>query len=170
MALRCGKTVTPQVRLRYLRSCGSSNRTTHPGFDPTTAVVWPHCNKTGGGVVPWVHHFRRNLVEVGLFLVVHLTTHTPWRSRSRVSRFKTHPVLLDSSSGGKRLAYESRAIPKAGWQSVQYGFFRRSSHRLRRGLQDFFLACKVSHNAILSGSLPPNRPLPQIAAVRRTMN
>src|SRR3984885_3866394 len=76
---------------------------------------WPLDNGTGGG--SFLYHFDENLVAVGF--VVHLNYKNPYLSPfEEFQRFKTHPLVRDTFSGGKRICYGARAITEGGYQSV----------------------------------------------------
>ncbi len=76
---------------------------------------WPLDNRTGGG--SFLYHYRDDLVAVGF--VVHLNYEDPYLSPfEEFQRFKTHPLVRDTFSGGKRIAYGARAITEGGYQSV----------------------------------------------------
>jgi electron-transferring-flavoprotein dehydrogenase len=111
-------------------------------------VGWPLDNRTGGG--SFLYHFADNLVAVGF--VVHLNYENPYLSPfEEFQRFKTHPLIRDTFSGGKRLCYGARAIAEGGWQSVPRVAFPGG---LLVGCAAGFLnvpRIKGSHNAILSG-------------------
>jgi len=111
---------------------------------------WPLDNRTGGG--SFVYHFADNLVAVGF--VVHLNYENPYLSPfEEFQRFKTHPLIRDTFSGGKRICYGARAIAEGGWQSVPRVAFPGG---VLVGCAAGFLnvpRIKGSHNAILSGML-----------------
>src|SRR5579863_457314 len=76
---------------------------------------WPLRHGTSGG--SFLYHYDENLVAVGF--VVHLNYVNPTLSPfDEFQRFKTHPLIVDTFLGGKRLAYGARAISSGGWQSV----------------------------------------------------
>ena len=86
----------------------------HPGLVQHT-LGWPLDNRTGGG--SFIYHFGDNLVAVGF--VVHLNYRNPYLAPfEEFQRFKTHPLVRDTFSGGKRICYGARAITEGGWQSV----------------------------------------------------
>ena len=120
-----------------------------PGLVQHTAG-WPLDNRTGGG--SFVYHFADNLVAVGF--VVHLNYENPYLSPfEEFQRFKTHPLIRDTFSGGKRIGYGARAIAEGGWQSVPRVCFPGG---VLVGCAAGFLnvpRIKGSHNAILSGML-----------------
>ena len=111
-------------------------------------VGWPLDNRTGGG--SFLYHFADNLVAVGF--VVHLNYENPYLSPfEEFQRFKTHPLIGDTFSGGKRICYGARAIAEGGWQSVPRVVFPGG---VLVGCAAGFLnvpRIKGSHNAILSG-------------------
>jgi electron-transferring-flavoprotein dehydrogenase len=132
----------------------------HPGL-VQHSFGWPLDNKTGGG--SFLYHFDANLVAVGF--VVHLNYHNPWLSPfEEFQRFKTHPVVRDTFSGGKRLAYGARAITEGGWQSVPKLVFPGGA---LIGCAAGFMnvpRIKGSHNAILSGIIAAEQAAAAIAA------
>src|ERR1700726_323204 len=76
---------------------------------------WPLGNRTGGG--SFLYHYDDNLVSVGF--VVHLNYQNPYLSPfEEFQRFKTHPLMRDTFTGGKRISYGARAITEGGYQSV----------------------------------------------------
>ncbi len=76
---------------------------------------WPLDSKTGGG--SFLYHIEDNQVVVGF--VIHLNYTNPTLSPfDEFQRFKTHPVVAATLTGGKRLSYGARAITEGGWQSV----------------------------------------------------
>jgi electron-transferring-flavoprotein dehydrogenase len=109
---------------------------------------WPLDDKTGGG--SFLYHYGRNLVSVGF--VVHLNYKNPYLSPfEEFQRFKTHPAIRDTFTGGKRIAYGARAITEGGWQSVPELVFPGGA---LLGCAAGFVnvpRIKGSHNAILSG-------------------
>jgi electron-transferring-flavoprotein dehydrogenase len=111
---------------------------------------WPLTNSTGGG--SFLYHFADNLVEVGF--VVHLNYDNPYLSPfEEFQRFKTHPLVRETFSGGKRICYGARAISEGGWQSVPRVAFPGG---VLAGCTAGFLnvpRIKGSHNAMLSGML-----------------
>src|SRR5690348_12646539 len=111
---------------------------------------WPLDNSTGGG--SFLYHYDDNLVSVGF--VVHLNYTNPYLSPfEEFQRFKTHPLIRDTFSGGKRLAYGARALTEGGYQSVPKLSFPGGA---LIGCAAGFInlpRIKGSHNAILSGML-----------------
>jgi electron-transferring-flavoprotein dehydrogenase len=85
-----------------------------PGLVQHT-LGWPLDNRTGGG--SFIYHFDDCLVSVGF--VVHLNYENPYLSPfQEFQRFKTHPLVRDTFTDGRRLGYGARAIAEGGWQSV----------------------------------------------------
>ncbi len=77
---------------------------------------WPlsESYSTGGG---FVYHFGDNLVAVGL--ITDLSYRNPYISPfDEMQRYKTHPMIKQYLSGGKRIAYGARTISKGGLQSL----------------------------------------------------
>jgi electron-transferring-flavoprotein dehydrogenase len=134
----------------------------HPGLIQHS-FGWPLDNKTGGG--SFLYHFDENLVAVGF--VVHLNYHNPWLSPfEEFQRFKTHPLVRETFSGGKRLAYGARAITEGGWQSVPKLVFPGGA---LIGCAAGFMnvpRIKGSHNAILSGIIAAEQAATALAADR----
>src|SRR3974390_1112397 len=110
---------------------------------------WPLDNGTGGG--SFTYHFGDNLVVVGF--VVHLNYRNPYLAPfEEFQRFKTHPRVRDTFSGGKRLCYGARAITEGGWQSVPKLVFPGGA---LIGCAAGFVnvpRIKGTHNALLSGT------------------
>ena len=111
---------------------------------------WPLDGWTGGG--SFLYHFDDNLVSVGF--VLHLNYTNPYLSPfEEFQRFKTHPLVRDTFSGGKRLAYGARALTEGGYQSVPKLTFRGGA---LIGCDAGFMnvpRIKGTHNAMLSGML-----------------
>ncbi len=109
---------------------------------------WPLDNSTGGG--SFLYHLEDGLVSVGF--VVHLNYLNPTLSPfDEFQRFKTHPQVAETLTGGKRLAYGARAITEGGWQSVPKLTFPGGA---LIGCAAGFVnvpRIKGSHNAVLSG-------------------
>ncbi len=121
----------------------------HPGLVQHT-MGWPLDDSTGGG--SFLYHFGDNLVAVGF--VVHLNYQNPYLSPfEEFQRFKTHPLVRDTFSGGKRICYGARAITEGGWQSVPRLVFPGGA---LIGCAAGFVnvpRIKGTHNAMLSGML-----------------
>ncbi|GIS07704.1 MAG: hypothetical protein CM15mP111_3190 [Hyphomicrobiales bacterium] len=96
-----------------------------------------------------------NLVSIGF--VVHLNYKNPSLSPfEEFQRYKTHPLVKDILSGGKRLSYGARVISEGGYQSVPKLTFPGG---LLVGCAAGFVnvpRIKGSHNAIVSGVLAAN--------------
>ena len=118
-----------------------------PGLVQHT-VGWPLDNRTGGG--SFIYHLGDNLVSVGF--VIHLNYKNPHLSPfEEFQKFKTHPAIAPTFSGGGRLAYGARAISEGGYQSVPKLTFPGGA---LVGCAAGFVnvpRIKGSHNAILSG-------------------
>src|SRR5216684_127186 len=120
-----------------------------PGLVQHT-LGWPLDNRTGGG--SFIYHFGDDLVAVGF--VVHLNYRNPYLAPfEEFQRFKTHPLVRDTFTGGKRICYGARAITEGGWQSVPKLVFPGGA---LIGCAAGFVnvpRIKGSHNAMLSGML-----------------
>jgi electron-transferring-flavoprotein dehydrogenase len=134
----------------------------HPGR-VQHSFGWPLDNATGGG--SFLYHWGENLVSVGF--VVHLNYHNPWISPfEEFQRFKTHPLVRETFSGGKRLVYGARAITEGGWQSVPKLVFPGGA---LIGCAAGFMnvpRIKGSHNAMLSGIQAAEHVVAALAAGR----
>jgi electron-transferring-flavoprotein dehydrogenase len=85
-----------------------------PGLVSHT-IGWPVDQATYGG--SFLYHLENNLVAVGY--VVGLDYGNPYLSPfEEMQRFKTHPAVRDTFTGGRRLAYGARAISAGGFQSI----------------------------------------------------
>ena len=111
---------------------------------------WPLSFDSGGG--SFLYHYGDNLVAVGF--VVHLNYRNPTLSPfDEFQRFKTHPAICTTFSGGKRLSYGARAITEGGYQSVPRLAFPGGC---LVGCAAGFVnlpRIKGSHNALVSGML-----------------
>jgi len=124
---------------------------------------WPLDNRTGGG--SFLYHFDENLVSVGF--VVHLNYENPWLSPfEELQRFKTHPLVRDTFSGGTRIGYGARAINEGGWQSVPHLAFPGGA--LIGDTAGFLNVPRIkgTHNAMLSGMLAAEHVAAALAAGR----
>ena len=124
---------------------------------------WPLDNRTGGG--SFLYHFDDNLVSVGF--VVHLNYENPWLSPfEELQRFKTHPLVRDTFSGGTRIGYGARAINEGGWQSVPHLAFPGGA--LIGDTAGFLNVPRIkgTHNAMLSGMLAAEHVAAALAAGR----
>jgi electron-transferring-flavoprotein dehydrogenase len=124
---------------------------------------WPLDASTGGG--SFLYHFEDGLVAVGF--VVHLNYENPYLSPfEEFQRFKTHPLVRDTFSDGKRIAYGARAITEGGYQSVPKLTFPGGA---LVGCAAGFVnvpRIKGSHNAILSGMLAAEAAAAALSAGR----
>ncbi|MEO0799443.1 MAG: electron transfer flavoprotein-ubiquinone oxidoreductase [Pseudomonadota bacterium] len=109
---------------------------------------WPLNNKTGGG--SFLYHYGENLVSVGF--VLHLNYKNPHISPyEEFQRYKTHPLIAETLTGGKRISYGARAITEGGWQSLpRLAFPGGCLLGCAAGMVNV-PRIKGSHNAILSG-------------------
>src|SRR5579862_6886484 len=134
----------------------------HKGLVQHT-MGWPLDNGTGGG--SFLYHLDDNLVSVGF--VVHLNYQNPYLSPfEEFQRFKTHPLVRDTFSGGKRISYGARAITEGGYQSVPKLTFPGGA---LIGCAAGFVnvpRIKGSHNAMLSGMLAAERVAAALAQGR----
>ncbi len=111
---------------------------------------WPLTSGATGG--SFLYHYDDRLVSVGF--VVHLSYDNPYLSPfDEFQRFKTHPLIRDVLTGGKRLAYGARALASGGWYSVPKLVFPGGALiGCAAGFVNF-ARIKGAHNAILSGML-----------------
>ncbi|WP_211209405.1 electron transfer flavoprotein-ubiquinone oxidoreductase [Thiofilum flexile] len=76
---------------------------------------WALPGGTGGGF--FLYHTENNQVVVGL--IVDLNYSNPYLSPyDEFQRIKHHPVIADTLTGGKRVAYGARAITKGGFNAL----------------------------------------------------
>ena len=124
---------------------------------------WPLSRGSSGG--SFLYHYDDNLVAVGF--VVHLNYTNPTLSPfDEFQRFKTHPLIVDTFLGGKRIAYGARAISSGGWQSVPKLVFPGGALiGCAAGFVNF-ARIKGSHNAILSGMLAAEKAHEALVAGR----
>ncbi len=115
---------------------------------------WPLSGGSSGG--SFLYHYDDRLVSVGF--VVHLNYKNPTLSPfDEFQQFKTHPLIRQTLTGGKRLAYGARAIASGGWQSVPKLVFPGGALiGCAAGFVNF-ARIKGSHNAILSGMLAADK-------------
>lgn len=86
----------------------------HPGTVIHT-VGWPMNHATYGG--SFIYHLSKQRVAVGF--VVGLDYKNPWLDPfQELQRFKTHPLIKGTLTGGERIAYGARALVEGGWQSL----------------------------------------------------
>ncbi len=124
---------------------------------------WPLDNRTGGG--SFLYHYDRDFVSVGF--VVHLNYANPYLSPfEEFQRFKTHPLVRDTFTDGRRIGYGARAIVEGGWQSVPKLAFPGGA---LIGDGAGFLnvpRIKGTHNAMRSGMLAAEHVAAALAAGR----
>ena len=124
---------------------------------------WPLDNATGGG--SFLYHYDDRLVSVGF--VLHLNYTNPYLSPfEEFQRFKTHPLVRDTFTGGKRIGYGARVITEGGYQSVPKLSFPGGA---LIGCAAGFVnvpRIKGSHNAMLSGMLAAEHVGQALAAGR----
>jgi electron-transferring-flavoprotein dehydrogenase len=76
---------------------------------------WPLVNGSSGG--GFLYHMEDNQVAVGL--IIDLNYKNPHLSPfDEFQRYKTHPVIAETLTGGERLSYGARAIAKGGLNSL----------------------------------------------------
>ena len=76
---------------------------------------WPLTEGASGG--GFMYHLENNQIAVGL--IVDLNYKNPHLSPfDEFQRFKTHPVIAKTLTGGERIAYGARAITKGGLNSL----------------------------------------------------
>ncbi|MFC3874032.1 electron transfer flavoprotein-ubiquinone oxidoreductase [Neisseria musculi] len=76
---------------------------------------WPLDTRTYGG--SFIYHLDNNRVAVGF--VVGLDYQNPYLSPfEEFQRFKTHPEIRKTFTGGRRIAYGARALTEGGLQSL----------------------------------------------------
>ncbi|MDE2578999.1 MAG: electron transfer flavoprotein-ubiquinone oxidoreductase [Hyphomicrobiales bacterium] len=124
---------------------------------------WPLDTQTGGG--SFLYHIEDNQVVVGF--VVHLNYTNPTLSPfDEFQRFKTHPLVAETLTGGKRLSYGARALTEGGWQSTPKLTFPGGA---LIGCSAGFMnvpRIKGSHNAMLSGIFAAEKIAEALAAGR----
>ena len=127
------------------------------------AFGWPLAAGSTGG--SFLYHYGDRLVSVGF--VVHLNYENPTLSPfDEFQRFKTHPFIRDTLTGGKRLGYGARAIASGGWQSVpKLAFPGGALIGCAAGFVNF-ARVKGSHNAVLSGMLAADKVQEALSAGR----
>jgi electron-transferring-flavoprotein dehydrogenase len=111
---------------------------------------WPLVQGATGG--SFLYQYDDRLVSVGF--VVHLSYDNPYLSPfDEFQRFKSHPLIRDVLTSGKRLAYGARALTSGGWYSVPKLVFPGGALiGCAAGFVNF-VRSKGAHNAILSGML-----------------
>jgi electron-transferring-flavoprotein dehydrogenase len=124
---------------------------------------WPLDADTYGG--SFVYHQENNQVAVGF--VVGLGYSNPYLSPyEEFQRFKTHPAIREVLTGGKRVAYGSRAISAGGLQSLPKLVFPGGA--LIGDEAGFLNASRIkgSHCAIKSGMLAAEAAVAALRAGR----
>ena len=145
------------------RSCGRSRRIgSSRDWCSTRSAGRSPRGSTGGS---FLYHYGERLVSVGF--VVHLNYENPTLSPfDEFQRFKTHPLIRETLTGGKRLGYGARAIASGGWQSVpKLAFPGGALIGCAAGFVNF-ARIKGSHNAILSGMLAADKVHEALSAGR----
>lgn len=124
---------------------------------------WPLTRGSTGG--SFLYHYDDRLVSVGF--VIHLNYENPTLSPfDEFQRFKAHPLVRETLTGGKRLGYGARAIASGGWQSVpKLAFPGGALIGCAAGFVNF-ARIKGSHNAILSGMLAADKVYEALSAGR----
>ncbi len=124
---------------------------------------WPLDNDTYGG--GFMYHFENNQVSLGL--VVGLGYTNPYLEPfQEFQRFKTHPLIREFLTGGKRASYGARAINASGLQSIPKLVFPGGA---LIGCDAGFLNApriKGSHAAIKSGMLAADAAFDALTAGR----
>lgn len=78
-------------------------------------VGWPLDKATYGG--SFIYHLSEQRVALGF--VTGLDYKNPWLDPfMELQRFKTHPLIKTTLTGGERIAYGARALNEGGWQSL----------------------------------------------------
>ena len=133
-----------------------------PGLVQHT-MGWPLDDKTGGG--SFLYHFGERLVSVGF--VVHLDYSNPYLNPFKeFQRAKTHPLIAEHLTGGKRIAYGARALTEGGYQAIpQLAFPGGALIGCAAGFMNV-PRIKGSHNAMLSGMMAAEAAFAAIQAGR----
>jgi len=133
-----------------------------PGLVVHTAG-WPLDAKTYGG--SFMYHQENNQAAIGF--VVGLGYSNPYLSPyEEFQRYKTHPAIRQFLTGGKRVAYGSRAIVAGGLQSLPKLVFPGGA--LIGDEAGFLNASRIkgSHGAIKSGMLAAEAAVAALKAGR----
>lgn len=78
-------------------------------------IGWPLDQATYGG--SFIYHLSKQRVAIGF--VIGLDYKNPWLNPfAELQRFKTHPLISSTLTGGERLSYGARALNEGGWQSL----------------------------------------------------
>lgn len=87
----------------------------HQGGLVTHTIGWPLDKKTYGG--GFIYHLENNQAAIGF--VVGLDYQNPYLSPfEEMQRFKLHPIIRETLTGGQRIAYGARALIEGGYQSL----------------------------------------------------
>jgi electron-transferring-flavoprotein dehydrogenase len=133
-----------------------------PGLVMHTAR-WPLDPQTYGG--SFLYHLGTNQIAVGF--VVGLNYQNPYLSPFEgFQRYKTHPFVRGFFEGGRRIAYDARAIAAGGYQAVPKLVFPGGA--LIGDDAGFLNAARIkgSHAAIKSGMLAAQAAAAALAAGR----
>jgi electron-transferring-flavoprotein dehydrogenase len=129
MAEGCRGSLGKQIIARYNLRDGAQEQTFGIGIKELWEVApekhqqglivhtagWPLNSSTYGG--SFLYHLEDNQVAVGF--VVGLDYSNPWISPfNEFQRFKTHPKILPTFEGGRRIAYGARALNEGGLQCL----------------------------------------------------
>ncbi len=83
-------------------------------------VGWPLDYKTYGG--SFLYHLENNRVSLGF--VIGLDYKNPWLNPfEELQRFKNHPLIEKTLTGGERIEYGARALNEGGYQSIPQSSF-----------------------------------------------
>lgn len=89
--------------------------TKHSLGEVVHTVGWPLDHATYGG--SFVYHYSNNRVAIGY--VVGLDYKNTWLDPfAEFQRFKTHPMIRNLLTDGRRIAYGARALNEGGWQAI----------------------------------------------------
>ena len=121
---------------------------------------WPLGKTEGGG---FVYHAEDNQVYLGLIVALNYTNPhlDPF---AEFQRWKHHPLIRDTLTGGKRISYGARAVNKGGLQSLPKLAFPGG---LLAGCEAGFLngaKIKGSHTAMKTGMLAAESMFAALAA------
>ena len=152
-----------EIRPRHEGAVGGQARGAQARVRSPTPWAGRSAAKTGGG--SFMYHLEDNLVSIGF--VVHLNYENPHLfPYMEFQRFKHHPLIEPVLEGGRRIAYGARAITEGGFQSVPKLYFPGGA---LIGCSAGFVnvpRIKGSHNAMKTGMLAAEAPLPRSQAGR----
>ncbi|MGH8598081.1 MAG: electron transfer flavoprotein-ubiquinone oxidoreductase [Gammaproteobacteria bacterium] len=110
-----GQGADPQVYGLGIKELWEVRPEVHQTGSVTHTIGWPLDQATYGG--SFLYHLENNLVSVGF--VVGLSYQNPFLSPfEEMQRFKLHPAIRETFSGGRRVSYGARAISAGGFQSI----------------------------------------------------